>query len=174
MTWWRSLFTLMGTKGVPKSGKDLSWLRITQGTQKDGSTFEIEDDWKNLAMAHRMLPESWVGATTFCYTRKPQHNLMTSHHTNPFPEQGTTGGAGSRGKDGDGGKGGPDAREHGEHGFGQGDHRGRDQDDVGDDEGAARAEEKVMRIEHESEDIKVVSWEELRFGVGAMGRRGDV
>lgn len=61
---WRWLFTPMRARGVPANGKHLSGRRVAQGVRRDGSSFKIEDTWKNNGSAHRMLPFDWRGSTT--------------------------------------------------------------------------------------------------------------
>ena len=64
-SWRRSLFTPMKVAGGPVHGGDLQACRWTQGIRKDGTKFEIEDDWKDPSRAHLLLPFEWRGHTTF-------------------------------------------------------------------------------------------------------------
>ena len=44
---------------------ELSCVRRTEGVYADGEKFVIEDSWRERGVAHRVLPQTWSGMTTF-------------------------------------------------------------------------------------------------------------
>ena len=62
----RSLFTPCRVPRGPARPDLLSQVRRTLGTDANGQSFIIEDDWKCADDAHRVLDLPWTGVTTFC------------------------------------------------------------------------------------------------------------
>ena len=61
-----SLFTPMRVAKGPGADSHLSRIRQTRGVRLDTlESFEIADDWTQSGNAHRKMPFSWVGTTTF-------------------------------------------------------------------------------------------------------------
>lgn len=69
-SWRRSLFTPMKVAKGPRHGGDLGTRRLTQGVKRDGSRFEVVDNWRDAQRSHLLLPFEWRGHTTF-FTNDP-------------------------------------------------------------------------------------------------------
>ena len=62
----RSLFTPMRVSQGPRKDAQLLKIRQTRGVRLDTlESFTVADDWTQSTNAHRVMPFSWVGSTTF-------------------------------------------------------------------------------------------------------------
>ena len=74
----RSLFTPCRVPRGPARPDLLSQVRRTVGTDANGQSFVIEDDWKDAGDAHRVLDLPWTGVTTFVdYIGSRRHETRT-------------------------------------------------------------------------------------------------
>ena len=61
-----TLFTPLRVSQGPTRDAQLLKIRVTRGVRVDnGQTFSVSDDWTQSHNAHRMLPFTWIGTTTF-------------------------------------------------------------------------------------------------------------
>ena len=61
-----SLFTPLRVALGPSQDAHLLKIRVTRGVRvADMQSFSISDDWTQSENAHRVLPFTWVGTTTF-------------------------------------------------------------------------------------------------------------
>ena len=60
-----SLYAPSGDEDYPIHNGNLETTRITTGTTVSGKKFVIEDNWRRLGRAHKVLDEEWTGQTVF-------------------------------------------------------------------------------------------------------------
>ena len=61
----RALFTPCRVARGPSRTDALANYRRTRGVDEDGVQFEIVDNWRHIASAHRLLMKPWTGTTDF-------------------------------------------------------------------------------------------------------------
>ena len=60
------MFTPFRCPGGPAKSSNMKKLRVTKGqVVSTGKQFKLVDGWTLRAKAHRLLPEAWIGVTSF-------------------------------------------------------------------------------------------------------------
>ena len=155
----------------PLRGKEAFGVRVTRGRRRDGSEFVIKDKWNGWWSAHRSLPDAWIGTTTFYLNNKPTQTQSTSHHPTSLHGLAATEARSPRRKYSVG---------ENEPPIKKNDWAGEEDNwslDCGDGKGKGFGEkgcdEATDEVKDETKDLLVVSWDELRYGVGRLADEGS-